>query len=148
MAAIAQIERLIEPSVRALGFDLVRARLTGRSPPTLQVMIERVDDLSWWTVSGDTGWFDVDALPATVDTLLAEIGRTYVPFMLANEAALLAGDDEVVCEIDGHEYRQAPFKYQVKCLAWLRDAYRALDPAAWETVDRLLAGTGCEPLVT
>jgi len=43
MAAIAQIERLIEPSVRALGFGLVRARLTGRNPPTLQVMIERLD---------------------------------------------------------------------------------------------------------
>lgn len=43
MAAIPQIERLIEPSVRALGFHLVRARLTGRNPPTLQVMVERVD---------------------------------------------------------------------------------------------------------
>lgn len=41
MAAIAQIERLIEPTLRALGFGLVRARLTGRNPPTLQVMIER-----------------------------------------------------------------------------------------------------------
>ena len=42
MAAIAQIERLIEPPLKALGFDLVRARLTGRNPPTLQVMIERI----------------------------------------------------------------------------------------------------------
>ena len=42
MAAITQIERLIEPPLKALGFDLVRARLTGRNPPTLQVMIERV----------------------------------------------------------------------------------------------------------
>lgn len=42
MAAIAQIERLIEPPLKALGFDIVRARLTGRNPPTLQVMIERV----------------------------------------------------------------------------------------------------------
>ncbi len=42
MAAIAQIERLIGPSLKALGFGLVRARLTGRNPPTLQVMIERV----------------------------------------------------------------------------------------------------------
>lgn len=42
MAAIAQIERLIEPALKVLGFGLVRARLTGRNPPTLQVMIERV----------------------------------------------------------------------------------------------------------
>lgn len=42
MAAIAQIERLIGPPLKALGFGLVRARLTGRTPPTLQVMIERI----------------------------------------------------------------------------------------------------------
>ncbi|MCH8187397.1 MAG: ribosome maturation factor RimP [Proteobacteria bacterium] len=42
MAAIPQIERLIEPALNVLGFGLVRARLTGRNPPTLQVMIERV----------------------------------------------------------------------------------------------------------
>jgi len=42
MAAIVQIERLIEPALKILGFELVRARLTGRNPPTLQVMIERV----------------------------------------------------------------------------------------------------------
>lgn len=41
MAAIAQIKRLIEPPLNALGFDLVRARLRGANTPTLQVMIER-----------------------------------------------------------------------------------------------------------
>lgn len=42
MAAIAQIERLIGPPLKALGFGLVRARLTGTTLPTLQVMIERI----------------------------------------------------------------------------------------------------------
>jgi glutathione S-transferase len=118
-----------------------------RAPRSLH-WIERVDDLSWWSVEGDDGWFATDALPATVHDLLLEIGRTYAPFMLANAAALDAGADEVACEIDGHEYRQGPFKYQGKCLGWLRAAYSTLDDADRATVDDLLAGTGCDTLFT
>ena len=58
--------------------------------------------------------------------------------------ALLAGGDEVVCEIDGRTYRQGPFKYQGKCLEWLRAEYAALPSDARSRVDALLAGTGCE----
>ena len=109
--------------------------------------IERVDDLSWWQVDGDEGWFAADSLPPTIHELLVEIGTTYAPFMLANAAALEAGADEVICTIRGSEYRQAPFKYQGKCLVWLRDAYAALHATSRATVDGLLAGTGCEQLV-
>jgi ribosome maturation factor RimP len=42
MADTAAIARLIEPAVKALGFDLVRVAMTGgTSDPTLQVMAER-----------------------------------------------------------------------------------------------------------
>ena len=51
------------------------------------------------------------------------------------------------CEIAGGTYRQAPFKYQGKCLQWLREAYAALSDADRERVDGVLAGTGCEILV-
>ena len=66
--------------------------------------------------------------------------------MVANAAALAAGADEVVCTIDGQEYRQGPFVYQGKCLGWLRDRHDALGPDARRIVDALLAGTGCEQL--
>ncbi len=38
-----EIERLIEPSVAALGYRLVRVRLTGGEPQVLQIMAERAD---------------------------------------------------------------------------------------------------------
>jgi glutathione S-transferase len=116
-----------------------------RSPRAVN-WIERVDDLSWLEVEGDDGFFHTGSLPRTVLDLLAEAGRTYAPFMIANAAALDAGADEVVCEIDGHEYRQGPFGYQGKCLKWLRDAHAELDDASRATVDGLLAGTGCDQL--
>ena len=106
-----------------------------------------MDDLSWWRIEGDDGWVAAEDVPVTTRALLVEAGRTYAPFMVANGAAVAADADEVVCEIDGAEYRQAPFKYQAKCLAWIRDEYVALDDGDRTRVDRVLAGTGCEVLV-
>lgn len=114
--------------------------------PRVVNWIQRVDDLGWWEVDGDDGWNTATDLSETVPALLQEAGATYAPFMLANDAALDAGDDEVVCEIRGSEYRQAPFKYQGKCLTWLREAHAALDDDTRATVDEILDGTGCEQL--
>ena len=120
--------------------------------PKVVSWVDRMDDLAWLPVDGDEGWSSLDALdPATVD-LLGEVGRTYAPFMIANAEALMSGADEVVCEIvepDGtsREYRQGPFKYQGKCLQWLREGYAALAESDRARVDAALAGTGCEPLL-
>lgn len=44
MTDTAALSRLIEPEAAALGFDLVRVKMTGgKSDPTLQVMAERPD---------------------------------------------------------------------------------------------------------
>ena len=52
-----------------------------------------------------------------------------------------------MCEVEGGTYRQAPFKYQGKCLEWLRADYLALAGHDRARVDTVLAGTGCEVLV-
>ena len=44
MTDIAGLERLIEPEIKTLGYDLVRVQMIGgASDPTLQVMAERAD---------------------------------------------------------------------------------------------------------
>ena len=130
-----------------VGWDPESARIAVARAPRVVNWIDRIDDASWWRVDGDRGWFGHDALPPTTLALLNEIGRTYTPFMLANERAVVAGADEVVCVIDDAEYRQGPFKYQAKCVGWLRDRYTALTPSDQRAVDGLLANTGCEALV-
>jgi len=67
--------------------------------------------------------------------------------MVANHKALMDGSAEVTCEIDGQLYRQAPFKYQAKCLEWIRDQYGQLTGADRHRVDQAISGTGCEVLV-
>jgi hypothetical protein len=94
----------------------------------------------------DADWFDPVALPATLKALLTEVGRVYVPLLLANARAVQAGADQVETVIDGQSWVQQPFPYQAKCLLWLRQEYAALDDAARSQADAALAGTGCEAL--
>ena len=132
--------------IQLLRWDPVSARTGIERAARMVNWVERTDDLSWWDVSGDEGWAGRDAIPATTLALLPEIGRTYVPFLLANDAALAAGDETFSCVIDGHGYSQGTFVYQRKCLAWIREQYATLNVADRADVDALLAGTGCEAL--
>ena len=114
--------------------------------PKVVHWVDRMDDLSWLPVEGDDGWASLDALDDATRDLLTEIGITYAPFLVANAQALMSGADEVVCEVAGQEYRQGAFKYQGKCLQWLREGYAALSDADRGRVDAVLVGTGCEQL--
>ena len=44
MDAVARIGSLIAPSLEAMGFAVVRVKLLGGAPPTLQIMAERTSD--------------------------------------------------------------------------------------------------------
>ena len=113
--------------------------------PRAYAWTERLEDESGLNV-GDADWLDVSNPPATLLELLKEVGRAYVPFMLGNAAAVAAGGDRVECEVAGKPWVQEPFVYQAKCLRWLREAYVALPDEAKSKVNRVLAGSGCEPL--
>jgi glutathione S-transferase len=134
-----QLSQLVrwDPTSMAVAVDVA---------PKVVNWVERVDDLAFLPVDADSGWASLDELDTATIDLLGEIGRTYAPFLVANAQALMTGADEVACEIDGREYRQGPFKYQGKCLQWLREGYAALAATDRERVDAVLDGTGCEQL--
>lgn len=94
----------------------------------------------------DADWTSRGSLSDTLRALLAEVGRVYVPFLIANAEALQRGAARVECTIDGRPWVQQPFPYQGKCLRWLREGHAALAPDDRRAVDALLRGTGCEPL--
>ncbi|MEM9463925.1 MAG: glutathione S-transferase N-terminal domain-containing protein [Actinomycetota bacterium] len=127
-------------------WDPTSAAIAARTAPKVVNWVDRMDDLSWLPVESDQGWADVADLGAAT-RLLEEVGRTHVPFLIANAEALAAGADEVVVEIDGSTYRQAPFAYQGKCLQWLREEYAALSDADRSRVDVVLERTGCAPII-
>lgn len=113
--------------------------------PRAYAWTERCEDLSGLDVT-DADWIDLSDPPPTLQSLMKEVGRVYVPFLLANAAAVTSGAKTIECEIDGQPWVQDSFPYQAKCLRWLRDAYAALSANDRERFDRALAGTGCERL--
>jgi glutathione S-transferase len=140
-ALYGQLTQLVgwDPTSMAVAVDVA---------PKVLNWVARMDDLAWLPVTDDEGWASIDALDPATNDMLVEIGSTYAPFMVANARALMSGTDEVVCQVAGQEYRQGPFKYQGKCLQWLREGYEAIDPGDRERVDAVLAGTGCDALLT
>ncbi|MEP0391895.1 MAG: glutathione S-transferase family protein [Erythrobacter sp.] len=102
-----------------------------------------IDDASG--IEGE--WDEADApLKPVVLSLLAEVGRVYVPFLLANEAAMQAGEETFQIEVDGMPYEQGTFKYQLKCLADLRGRYDALEHTVRLAVDPILDAAGLREL--
>ncbi len=129
-----------------VGFDPTSAALASARAPRVVAWVEVVEDLSGLEPKPDD-WLAPDAVPATLRALLTEVGRVYVPFLLANADALARGAERVECTIDGRPWVQRPFPYQGKCLGALREGYAALGGDQRALVDRALAGTGCERLL-
>ena len=90
-------------------------RIAHETAPRVVAWVDVVKDLPEWSPATANG------SPATryrtPCALLAELGRVYVPFLLANAGALERGAEPVECTIDGRPWVQRPFPYQGKCLA-------------------------------
>lgn len=127
-------------------FDPTPAAIAAKEFPRIHAWVSKMEDLCGVEVTDD-GFVDVDDLPATLTAFLQEIGRTYVPVMLANGQALDQGLERTETTVEGETWLQEPFPYQGKCLQWLRIEYARLSDTDRERVDKVLEGTGCEALV-
>ena len=128
-------------------FDPTPAKVAAADFPRIHAWVSKMEDQSGLQAESAT-FVKTDDFPATLTALLIEVGRTYVPVMLANAAAIDQGLDKVETEVEGRQWVQEPFPYQAKCLHWLRSEYARLDDEERRQVDALLAGTGCEMLLT
>lgn len=137
-ACYGQMTMLVitDPTPSAVAFEL---------SPRAYAWTEKCEDLSGLEVDA-ADWIDLTDPPSTLRDLLSEIGRVYVPFVLANAAAVQRGAAGFRCEIDGQPWEQEAFVYQAKCLRWLREAHAALSANDRRRLDDMLAGTGCAPL--
>ena len=93
-------------------------------------------------------WTRLEDIPPTLQGLLNEIGRVYVPALLANARSVAAGEKTWESEIDGARWTQQTFAYQAKCLKWINEQYVALSTADRGRVNTAIMGTGCEALFT
>ena len=129
--------------ISQLGVDpTAQAMMRTDFPYTFRWLLH-VDD-----ASGVEGEWDKAGAPLkpVVKSLLAEVGRVYAPFLLANETATQAGQKTFRIEVDGMPYEQGTFKYQLKCLADLRGRYEMLAPDTRQNVDPVLDAAGLREL--
>lgn len=73
-----------------------------------------------------------------------EIAPVFVPWTLANERALAAGEKTFSVDLEGEPFEQEVQKYHAKSLGMLRRRYSSLPDKA--RADRLLELTGCAAL--
>ena len=124
-----------------LGVDPTAQAMMRAEYPYTYRWLMHVDD-----ASGIEGEWD-EVSPAA-RAILAEVGRVYAPFLLANARAAEAEEKTFRIEVDGLPYAQGVFKYQIKCLIDLRQRYAALSDSARATVEPMLAGAGCLELLS
>jgi glutathione S-transferase len=127
------------------GFDPTPKAMAYALAPRVVAWVHVVEDLSGLEPV-DSHWLARGDVTPTLRALLAEVGRVYVPFLLANAAAVASGADQVDCEIDGRRWTQKPFPYQAKCLRWLREEHAGLAAVDRRDADAMLEGSGCEAL--
>jgi len=125
--------------------DPTPMRILRERAPFTDHWVRRLDDASG--VDGE--WYPRErVLNGWVEALLRIAGELSLPFLVANAEAFARGLERLEIEVWGLPYALAPFKYQVKCLHQLRDKFAELDVGDRDTLQPILARTGCwEPLL-
>ena len=129
-----------------VGFDPTSRKIAHDLAPRVVAWTGLMEDQCGFETSG-RDWNAMDTVPTSLNALLYEVGRVYVPALLANAKALAEGDKTWQADIDGSIWSQQTFAYQGKCLRWINSQYRALSQTDQAKVNTLIAGTGCEALL-
>ena len=127
-------------------FDPTAVAMTLEDAPRVYAWVSVMEDLSGLEPA-ESGWRLLTANNLAIKNLLTEMGRTYVPVMLANHQAVMVGASKVSTTVEGQPWQQITFKYQAHCVDWIRQEYGSLEPKPKTRVDELLGDTGCEALL-
>ena len=95
----------------------------------------------------DYGWIDIDNIPDSLIQIFNEVGKVYIPCLIANARAYENGDEVWETTIDGSIWKQKTFPYQVKCLNWIKDEFNKLSANDKKTTLDLIGGSGCEDIL-
>ena len=127
-------------------FDPTPRKLAYEYSSRTVAWVDILEDLSGHDAE-NTSWTSLEESPDTLKNILNEVGKMYVPALLANTDALNKGAEIWETEIDGAMWKQKTFNYQGKCLAWIKEEFDALNKDYKLRVKEYLQGTGCEILL-
>jgi glutathione S-transferase len=112
-----------------------------QSPRTL-AWIDRMLDPGRDQAAPEASFESWDALRPTLEPLLSqEVAGVFLPWTLANAAAIQDGAETFSVELEGRPFRQGTQKYHARSLAALRGKYQATSDR--RALDPILRATGC-----
>jgi len=112
------------------------ALIEGRAP-SLLAWIHR---MLWPRADGGfEPWHNL--APTLTPLLSASVGRLFLPWSVANAAAITRGAESFSVTLDGRTWTQKPQKYHARSLGALRAKYAAI--ADKRALDAVLGATGC-----
>ncbi len=79
--------------------------------------------------------------PTMMPLLKSQVGALFMPWTVANAAAIASGQEEFSVELAGRTWTQKPQKYHAKSLGVLRQKYAALSDR--RALDAVLERAGC-----
>jgi glutathione S-transferase len=79
--------------------------------------------------------------PTLMPILTQQVGRLFMPWTLANEKAVAAGEEEFSVTLGDHVWTQKPQKYHARSLGMLRAKYAAVPDKT--ALDPVLEAAGC-----
>jgi len=124
-------------------FDPTPRKIAYKFSSRTVAWVDVLDDLSGHD-SDSTSWTRLEDSPASLKNILKEVGKMYIPALLANSEALERGDEIWEMLIDDAVWKQKTFPYQAKCLNWIKNEFSLLDMEDKKRVLGYLDGTGCE----
>ena len=129
-----------------VGFDPTPRAIAHKISPRTVAWVDLMEDQCGLEPTNED-WSSIGDLPKSISELLIELGRVYVPALLANEKAVISGEKTWESEIDGCKWTQQTFSYQAKCLKWINEEFQILSETDRARVKKLISETGCELLL-
>lgn len=129
-----------------VGFDPTSRALAHEISPRVIAWQDLMEDLSGLEPS-ESDWVNFEGAKQNLSSLFQEVGKVYLPALLANSLAVAQEEKTWTAEIDGAKWEQRSFPYQAKCLKWINDEFQALNESDQKQIKEFLTKTGCGELI-
>ena len=129
-----------------IGFDPTSSAIAHNISPRAISWIDQMEDLSGLNVH-EEDWITFEQAERNLSNIFEEIGKVYVPALLANSNAINQNEKTWTANIDGAEWNQKSFPYQAKCLQWINNEFEVLGNDDQKDILNFLRNTGCSDLI-
>ncbi len=129
-----------------IGFDPTSRSIACDRSPRVISWLDLMEDMSGLEPK-ETDWLSLENALGNLGSIFHEIGRVYIPALLANAQGIASKAESWETQIDGAIWEQKCFPYQAKCFKWINDEFNALNENDQSIVSSFLSKTGCKKLI-